>query len=308
MYNKDDYLIISNEKDKSLARTISQSTNILLGELSVKKINGSETVIKLNSHVNNKKIFLLYNITQPVNESIMQILHIADILKKNGAKEISLVCPYMPYTKSPINLDYYSNTNLIARLIEECKINYIYTFDLYSNLIISTFRIPVYNVSLKKLFSDVLYDFSFKKGLIVTTADYELEGKAQKVAKEIDCEFINIINKTKKQNYNFKLESSVNNKEILIIANTIDTAKTLINLSNYLTLKGARKIYILATHGIFSEDAIERIEKSVINKIFIATASKQKISPKIKVLNKSKILIELIERTIENKNIFSFIS
>jgi ribose-phosphate pyrophosphokinase len=306
MHNKDDYIIISGEKDKSLAKIISQSTNVQLGDLDIKTINGSEIIVKLNSYINNKNIFLIYNICQPVNESIMQILNIADILKKNGAKEINLVSPYLPYTKSPVNLDYFSNTNLLARLIEECQISSIYTFDLYSKLIISAFRIPIYNVSINRLFSNILDSFSKKKVSIVT-ADYELEGKANTIAKEMNCEFINIVNKTKKENFDFKLDQSVNNKEILIISNTIDTGKTLINLANFLTLKGAKKISIIATHGLFSEDAILRIEKSVINQIYVATAPKQKISSKIKVINKSRILIELIERTIENKNIFNFI-
>jgi ribose-phosphate pyrophosphokinase len=298
------FIIFAPDKDKALAKNISDRLNISLGEMHIKKINGSETYVDVLSEITFKNIFLIYTITQPINESIMQLLQIVDTLKKKNVNHVNLVLPYLPYTKSPINLKYITNTNLLARFFDITDVSSIYTFDLYSPLISSVFRIPVHNVSILKIFSRVLDENFLDKDFIVTTLDYELQKRAQDIAKQINGSFI--VSEMLSNN-KFNIKSSINNKNILLLSNNIDTAKILVSFANYLAFKGAKSISLLATHGLFSEGSVELIEKSVIKEVFVATSFKQKISKKIKVIPKQQIICELLERVIEKKNIKRYI-
>jgi ribose-phosphate pyrophosphokinase len=296
------FILFAPEKDRALARNISQSLNISLGEMDVKKINGSEIYVDIISHITYKNVFLIYTVTQPINESIMQLLQIIDTLKKNNVNHVNLIIPYLPYTKSPINLNYITNTNLLGRLFDLVDVSSIYTFDLYSPLISSVFKIPVFNISMSKIFSKVLEENFVDKDFIVTTIDYELQKKTQDIANLINGTFI-VSEKLPNNKNKYNIESNINNKDILLISNNIDTAKTIVDFSSFLTFKGARSVYLLATHGLFSDDAVDLIEKSVIKEVYVATSPKQKISNKIKVVSKQQILCEILERVIEQKNI-----
>ncbi len=301
------FMIFASEKDKALARNISQKINIPLGEMHIKKINGSETYIELKSHVVYKNIFLIYTVTQPINESIMKILQIIDTLKKGNANHINLIVPYLPYTKSPVTQEYITNTNLLARLLEAVNVSSIYTFDLYSPLTLSVFKTPIYNISMLKIFSKVLDERFLDKDFIVTTIDFELQKKAKEIASCINGKFVASESLFNNQKYSFNIQENINNKDVLLISNNIDTAKTIVNLASFLLFKGAKNIYLLATHGLFSGDAVNLLEKSVIKEIYVATSPKQKMSKKIKVVSKQNIICEILERVIEKKNIKRYI-
>jgi ribose-phosphate pyrophosphokinase len=302
------FVIFAPDKDRALARNISQTLDIPLGELHIKRINGSEIFVDVVSHITYKNVFLIYTTTQPINESLMQLLQIIDTLKKKNVNHINLIIPYLPYTKSPIDLKYITNTNLLSRLLDLVDVSSIYTFDLYSPLIASVFKIPVFNISILKIFSKVLDENFMDKDVVVTTIDYELQKRSQDIASYINGSFVvsESIYKNNKKEYTIK--ENINNKDILLVSNNIDTAKTIVDFASFLAFKGARNIYLLATHGLFSNDAIELIENSVIKETFVATSPKQNISSKIKVVSKQQIICEILERVIDKKNIKRYIN
>lgn len=301
------FILFAPEKDRSIARNISQQLNIPLGEMSIKKINGSEIYVDVISHITYKNVFLIYSIIQPINESVMQLLQIVDTFKKNNVNHVNLIVPYLPYTKSPINLNYITNTNLLARLFDLVDVSSIYTFDLYSPLIESVFKIPVFNISMLKIFSKVLEKNFVDKDFIVTTIDFELQKRSQEIADFIKGSFVVSESFYKNNKKSFNIEKNINNKDILLISNNIDTAKTIVAFASFLTFKGARNVYLLATHGLFSEGSVELLENSVIKEVYVATSPKQKISDKIKVVSKQQIICEILERVIERKNIKRYI-
>ncbi len=302
------FMIFGSEKDKTTAINISKKLSIPLGEIDIKKINGSEIYVDLKSHVDHKVVFLIFTITQPINESIMYILQIVDTLKKNNVDKVHVFLPYLPYTKSPINLEYVTNTNLLARLFEIVDVDSIFTFDLYSPLIKNVFKVPIYDVSIIKIFSKVLDEHFINKDYIVTTIDYELQKKTKMIASYIHGNFITSENISTVKEPDFKVYDNINNKDILLVSNNIDTAKTIINFANYLTFKGARSISLIATHGLFSKNAIENIDKSVLKEVFVASSPKQNVSKKIKVISKQNLISEILERVLDQKNLKRFLS
>ncbi|MDD4050099.1 MAG: ribose-phosphate diphosphokinase [Candidatus ainarchaeum sp.] len=300
---EDEYIIISTNKEKAQATTIANKLNLTLGDINIKQVQGSETSVDVKSYVNYKKVFLIYNISQPVNESIMQLLFIADAIRKEGAEKIYLITSYLPYTKIKYRTEYKLNFSLFSRLLQETNIDKIYTFGLYSPKISFYLKIPLYNIPLINLFSKVIEDnFTKNKNLMITTIDYEMQETSKDIAKKTKSEVIfptkDIINNKIK----FNISGNVNGKDILIISDSIFTGENIIEYSNYLTLKGAKNISVIATHGILDKKAIPLIEKSVIKQIYVINHNYQK-SEKIKIVSTTKIIEEIIKRTVDKKNL-----
>lgn len=301
-----DYLIFAPNKDMALATVIASETNIPLGHMDVKKINDSETLVDIKSHVQQKEALLLFNIVPPVNDSLMQIFFISDALTKLGVKSIHLILPYLPYTRIPDEQVNKINFNLIVRLFQDSGITSIYTFDMFSPQLVNTFKIPVYNINIKKIFSGIIEE-KFKKNpnIVVTTIDYELKERATEISKVIGCDFV-YVNKIDENG--FEINKSVNNKDVLIVGNRIASGEIMIRFSNFLALKGAKNIYLIATHGLFSENGVERLNDSIIKEIYVFSSPRSKLSGKIKIIPYAPIYKEIITRVIEKKNIISFIN
>ena len=299
----DEYMILALQKDKPTAQTIADKLDILIGDITVKCAMGTETSVDVESYVNNKIIFLIYNMTQPANESLMQLLFICDAIKKEGAHYIYLITSYLPYTKIRTDVEYKLNFSLVTRFFEEVSIDKIYTFGLYNPKITYYTKIPIYNIPVSTIFGKVLEDnFSNNKNLIVTCIDHEMQDSARDVAKKINTKTIFPVKEFNNNKPEFEIYEEVNGKEILIVSDSINTGENIVNYSNYLTFKGARNISVLCTHGIMRKEAISLIEKSIIKQIYTITHIFPK-SDKVKLIPITKIVEEIIKRTIENKNI-----
>jgi len=299
----DEYMILALQKDKPTAQTIADKLNIAIGDLTVKFAMGTETSVDVQSYVNNKIIFLIYNITQPANESLMQLLFICDAIKKEGAQYIYLITSYLPYTKIRTDVQQKLNFSLVTRFFDEVSIDKVYVFGLYNPKITYYTKISLYNVPVSTIFAKTLEDnFSNNKNLIITCIDHEMQDATRDVAKKINAKTIFPVKDFSNNKPEFEIYEEVNGKEILIVSDSINTAENLVGYSNYLAFKGARSISVLCTHGIMRKEAIPIIEKSIIKQIYTITHIFQK-SNKVKLIPVTRIIEEIIKRTIENKNI-----
>jgi len=301
--DSENYLIISSNKEKPIALTISEKTGIPVGDVHIHQVHGTETSVDIDCFVNNKTIFLIYNITQPINESIMQILFLADAIRKEGANKIYWITTYLPYTKIKYETEYKLNFNLFTRLLDTVNIDRIYTFGLYAPKISFYLRIPLYNIPLNTIFANVLENnFSNNKNIIVTSLDYELQIQANYIAKTINAQTVFPIIKKTNNKLNFEINENISGKDILVVGDTINTGKNIIEYAKYLTYKGVNNVFVLAPQGITNEKVITDLEKSLIKEIYVISNPYRKCE-KIKVVPVTKILIEIIKRTIDNKTI-----
>jgi len=299
----EDYIILSGNKEKSLAKNISDKLGIINGNVDIKSAQGTETSVNIKSYINYKKVFLIYDILEPINESIMNLLFLVDAIKKEGAERIYWVTSYLPYTKIKQKLENKLNFSLFARLLEITHIDKIFAFALYSPKISFYLRTPLYNISIPNIYSKVLSNnFSNNKNLLVSTIDYEKQEVCREIANKLNVKTLFPV-QSETDKYKFKITENINNKDILIIADAINTAQTINAYTNYLAYKGAKNISILLPHGIVNKKAIPVIEKSVIRNIYIMNSHNTYKSNKIQTVSTSKIIEEIIRRTIEKKNI-----
>ena len=271
--------------------------------MSVKKFSDGEISVSLDESVRNCTCFIVQSTCPPVNDNLMELLVMADSLRRSGAKKIVAVIPYFGYARQdrkakerdPIT------AKLVCDLITASGINEIITVDLHVPQIEGFFNIPVTQIEgqsvLANHMKNVLEDN--KDDFLVISPDLGSVKRAKKFSADLGDLPVVIVNKNRKKANECEVADiigEVKGKKVIILDDMIDTAGTLVKVADFLYSKGAEKIFACATHGVFSGEALKKINESKINTVFILdTIPFENIScKKIKVLSIDETLGEKI--------------
>ena len=223
----------------------------------------------------------------------MELLIIADALSRSSAQRITAVIPYFGYARqdrrtkarTPIS------AKLIANLLSGAGIERILTLDLHSAQIQGFFDIPVDNLYASPIFElDISHYFEKQELLTVVSPDVGGVARARGLAERISADLA-IVDKRRSQPgeiASMTVIGEVKNKICIIVDDICDTAGTLVKASDLLINKGAREVHAYISHGVLSDPAIERIEKSSLSSLVVTDSisiiSKIKNSTKIRIV------------------------
>lgn len=294
--------LIAGSSNKQLAEEISKHLDIPLTPIEVKRFNDGETYVHIEKSVRGSTVFIIQPTSPPVNDNLMQLLLIADACKRASAKEINAIIPYYGYARQdrkniprePIS------AKLVANLIETSSINRCIMFDLHVDQIQGFFNIPVDNLEAIPLMADYLLDKQLNKPVIVAP-DVGGARRARKLAKLLDTN-IAIIDKRRPEHgvaETMNVIGEVKDKDCIIIDDIIDTAGTITNAAKALKEKGAKDIYIVATHALLSGSAVERLNQDTIKETVITNSielSKEKEFEKLKIISLAKLIADCVTR------------
>ena len=221
------------------------------------------------------------------NNDLMKLQIVCDVLKRNNVKKITYFAPFLPYTRQDKTYDTKSSlgSKLVAEIINNCHINEVVTYDLHALQIEGFFRCKVQNLSMIPRFIDhIKQNFQLNEVTIV----FPDAGAASRFKRFFANEALQIaiINKNRTQN-GIKMEilGNIDNKIAIIIDDMIDSGGTLIEAVKILTESNAQSVSVYATHGIFSSNAINKIDESIIQKIVVSNSICVNKSSKIEVLH-----------------------
>ena len=279
-----------------LGKTVHQTVSIFA--------DGEKRII-IPENMRKRDVFIIQPTCPPVDSSIMELLLIIDAARRSSASEITAVIPYFGYSRQdrkdrsrvPIS------AALIADLIEHAGADRILTIDIHSEQEPGFVKIPWDNLyasysllpELKKHFTlgDLIIASPDKGGVLKTTFYADL----------LDAEGLAIVYKERdvtKKNESKALDiiGDVENKDVLIVDDMIDTAGTICEAARIIKERGAKSVQVAATHGLFSNPAMKKIEDSPIDRVFITDAVplKKEIlqNPKIVVISVANLLAEAI--------------
>lgn len=303
MYSK--LKLITGNANKPLANEVARYSGIPLGDIDLFKFSNDEAFVKINDNVRGSDVFVIQPTCYPVNDNLMDLLIVVDALKRASAQRITCVIPYFGYARSdkkdqprvPIT------AKLVADLITIAGANRVITMDLHADQIQGFFNIPV-----DHLYSIPIFERHFKKMLknqeiVVVSPDSGGANRARALAKRLDCGLA--IGDKRRSGNNDQTEllniiGDVNGKVAVLFDDIIDTGGSLIKISNVLTEKGAIKVYAACVHGVLSGNAIENIESSPIETLFITNSipltSEKKKSKKIVQLSIAEMLAIAIKK------------
>ena len=259
----------------------------------VEQFNDQEIFVEVFENVRNEDMFIIQSTSNPANDNIMELLIIADALRRSSAKRITAVIPYFGYARqdrrtkarTPIS------AKLIANLLSGAGIERILTLDLHSAQIQGFFDIPVDNLYASPIFElDIYHYFERQELLTVVSPDVGGVARARGLAKTINADLA-IVDKRRNQPgeiASMTVIGEVKNKICIIVDDICDTAGTLVKASDLLINEGAIEVHAYISHGVLSNPAIERIEKSSLSSLVVTDSIS--IIPKIKNSNKIRIV------------------
>ena len=289
---------------------ICKCLNIEKGKINRFKFKNDNNFVQIAETVREKDIFIVQTTQPPVNERIMEMLIVADALKRASVKRITLVIPYYIYSRSdkkdqsrvPVT------AKLLAQLIEAAGIDRVLTCDLHNLAIQSYFNINV-DVLTAKFELERYFDSKDIKDKVVVATDAGSSKKAYKYAEHFKCP-IALIDKRRDGNDDKAIATSVigeiKGKNALIFDDEVDTAGSIMETVKVIRKFGAKDIYVACTHGVLSGPAIERIKECDVKEVVVTDTiplTEEKQIDKIKVVSLAKLFAEAIKRINEATSI-----
>ncbi len=295
-----------------LAKEIADCLGLSLGQATVSTFSDGEIYVKIEENVRGNDVFIVQSASEPVNTNIMELLILIDALKRASAREITAVIPYYGYARQdrkdqprvPIT------AKLVADLIGTVGAHRVLTIDLHTGQIQGFFNIPVDHLYA----SPVLLAYFKKKKfeeLIVVSPDAGGVERARAFAKKMNVALA-IIDKRREGPNRTKIMNiigEVENRDVLILDDMIDTAGTISQAAVAIKAKGAKRILAGCAHPVFSGPAIKRLNEAPIDEIVVTNTiplkGKDVSCKKITVLSVAPLLGEAIKRINEESSVSS---
>ena len=305
-------MLFCGNTNKLLAQSVAEHLKMPLAKATIDRFKDGEVMVEILENVRGKDTFIIQSTCSPVNDSIMEILMIADALKRASVASVTAVIPYFGYGRQdrrPRSARVPISAKLIADLIMSSGINRIITVDLHADQIQGFFNIPADNIYFSRVISDDIKENQIGPCAIVSP-DVGGVVRARAVVKKIEGSHLVIVDKRRQapnKTEVMNIIGDVDGLDCILIDDILDTAGTLTQAAKALKAAGARRIFAYCTHAVLSGPALERIENSEIDLITVSDSiplqPKVKKSTKIKVLPLGFLLAETIRRVIENLSV-----
>ena len=302
-------VIFSCNSNKKLAKDICKYLGVSLSNSLVSHFSDGEIRVEIKENVRGKDVFVIQSNCPPVNENLMELLVVLDALRRASAYRITAVIPYFGYARQdrkdqprvPIT------AKLVANILTVAGANRVLTLDLHAGQIQGFFDIPLDHLYAVNSFLEY---FNKKKldNLVIVSPDVGGIKMARAYAKKFKAELAIV---DKRRNSPSATEvmhilGNVKGKNVIIVDDIISTGSSLVEAAKALKKSGAKKIYAAITHGILSNNAVEKLNKSQIDSLMISDSiplPKEKKSRKIKVVSMGKLFAEAIKRIHFEKSI-----
>jgi len=288
--------LISGNANKNLAKaitrrmTVHRGLNVDLVDARIERFNDQEIFVEVFENVRGEDMFIIQSTSNPANDNLMELLIMADALRRSSASRITAVIPYFGYARqdrrskarTPIS------AKLVANLLVEAGVERILTLDLHATQIQGFFDIPVDNLYAAPVFAlDIIHQFSDElNDVMVVSPDVGGVARARELAKRINVP-LSIVDKRRERAgevAEMTIIGDVTGKKCIIVDDICDTAGTLCKAAEVLIENGAAEVHSYITHGVLSGPAVERIRNSVMKSLVI-TDSIQATGPVAKAAN-----------------------
>lgn len=273
--------LISGNANRPLAKAIARRMSMHRGmdvsliDARVERFNDGEVFVEVYENVRGEDMFILQPTSNPANDNLMELLIIADALRRSSAARITAVIPYFGYARqdrrskarTPIT------AKLVSNMIVEAGIERVLTLDLHATQIQGFFDIPVDNLYASPIYAlDAMHNFRGKMDdLMVVSPDVGGVARARDLAQRISAP-LSIVDKRRGKPgevAEMTVIGDVKDKVCVIVDDIVDTAGTLCKAAEVLMENGAKEVHSYITHGVLSGPAVERVSKSVMKSLVI---------------------------------------
>ena len=298
--------IFTGTANPELANEVSKILGIKISDADVGYFSDGELRVEIEENVRGHDTFIIQSTCSPTNKNVMEIMLIADALKRSSASRITAVVPYYGYARQdrrvrsarvPIS------AKVVADMFASVGIDRVLTIDLHSETIQGFFDMPADNVYATKLMIDDIKVNNQRDEVIVVSPDVGGVVRSRALAKYLDDTDLAIIDKRRaaaNESEVMNIIGEIDGKVCIVPDDIVDTAGTLCNAASALKSKGAKAVKAYITHPVLSGPAIERLNNSDIDEIVVTNSiplnKEAKKCSKIRVISIASIIAECITR------------
>jgi len=304
--------VFSGSAHQELTREIAAFLGVTPGQARLRRLPDSEVSFQIDENIRGTDVFVVQPTSAPVDQHIMEMLIMIDAFRRSSAARITAVLPYFGYARQdrkdkprvPIS------AKLVANVLSAAGTNRVLTMDLHKAQIQGFFDIPVDHLFAAPVIIDYLSRLDYPK-LTIVSPDAGGAERARAYAKRLDAELA-IIDKRRTDDGTAEVMNVIGDVEgrtCIIQDDIIDTAGTITKAANALKTNGAARVLACAVHGVLSGPAIDRIEKSPIDKMIVTNtiplAPASAGCNKIVVLSVARLLGQAIKSIHEETSVSS---
>jgi len=292
-----------------LAQRIADYINIPLSPWDIIQFPNENLLVRLQGSVRGQDVYIIQSHARPIHRNIMEMLIAIDCLKRDSVGRVTVVVPYMAYSQSDKKIEprVPITARLLADMIEVAGADRWMTIDLHAGQIQGFYKIP--GDSLTAMY--LLVDYIKAKNLdaVVVTPDLGFAKKGRNFAARLDLPLA-FVEKRRIGNTTTReartIIGSVEDKDVIIVDDLVDTGGSIEQAVNLVKAKGARDVYVSFTHPVLSDPAVSRLAalplKEIITTDTLPIPPEKKL-PNMTILTVAKLLGEVILRTHDGRSV-----
>ncbi|MCP1672948.1 ribose-phosphate pyrophosphokinase [Natronocella acetinitrilica] len=298
-------MVFAGNANPQLSAAIADNLRIRPGFAVVSKFSDGEVMVEIDDHVRGKDVFIIQPTCAPTNDNLMELLVIADALRRSSASRITAVIPYYGYARQdrrPRSQRVPISAKLVADMIQVAGINRVLTVDLHADQIQGFFNIPVDNIYASPILLGDIWRQVYPNKIVVSP-DVGGVVRARAIAKRLGDADLAIIDKRRpraNESQVMHIIGDVEGKTCIIVDDIVDTAGTLCKAAQALKDHGAERVVAYITHPVLSGSAIERISSSGLDELVVTDtiplAEEAAACDRIRQVSIAELLAESIRR------------
>lgn len=295
-------------QSQDLGQKIAEAFGAELGNVIFSRYSDGEFQPSYEESIRGARIFVIGS-THPGSENLMEMLLMLDAAKRASARHITAVIPYFGWARQdrkdkprvPIA------AKLIAKMLETAGATRIITMDLHADQIQGFFEKPVDHLFASTLFLPYLKKLNLEN-LTIASPDMGGSKRAYAYSKALESDVVICYKQRAKANEisHMELIGDVENKNVVLVDDMVDTAGTLAHAADLMMDRGALSVRAITTHGLLSGNAYEKIEKSGLQELIVTDSIPiRRESEKVKVLSCAELFADVMHRVHHNTSISS---
>jgi ribose-phosphate pyrophosphokinase len=267
-------MLFTGSANPQLAEEVADLIGVRMGGLQRSEFANGEIYVRPTESVRGSDCFVLQSHSHPINFHVMEQLITIDALKRASARRITAVVPFYGYSRQDKKVQPREpiTARLIGDLFMTAGADRMVSVDLHTGQVQGFVSKPFDHLTALPIFSDYLRD-RIKGPTTVVSPDAGGVKRAEKYARHLDAyvAFIHKRREADRHNVSAALTvvGSVKGRHAVIVDDMIDTAGTVVNAATLLREKGAESVTILATHGVLSPPAVDRLKNAPIEEVVI---------------------------------------
>lgn len=304
-------MVFTGNANPELAKLVVERLDIPMGEMSVGKFSDGEITVEINENVRGKDAFIIQPTCTPTNDNLMELLLMADGLRRASAARITAVVPYFGYARQdrrPRSARVPISARAVADMMVGAGIDRVLTVDLHADQIQGFFSVPVDNVYGSPILLDDIARQKYED-LVVVSPDVGGVVRARAIAKQLNVDLAIIDKRRPEANVAevMNIIGDIEGRTCVLVDDMVDTAGTLCHAAAALKDRGAKSVVAYCTHPVLSGPAIDRLKASSIDELVVTdtiplSAAAQK-SGRVRQLTIAGLLAESIRRVNNEESI-----